>query len=185
LDFLKTSLPGVLIVKPQVHEDARGFFVETFRADRFASAGILDTFVQDNHSFSVRGTLRGLHYQLRHAQAKLCRVVLGEVLDVALDVRRGSPTFGLWTSCVLSAENKLQLYVPRGFAHGYAVLSETAHFLYKCDNYYDPADERGILWNDRQLGIDWQVVEPVLSERDRRHPPLRQADARDLPEYTA
>jgi dTDP-4-dehydrorhamnose 3,5-epimerase len=177
---IETPLPGVCLLEPKVFGDARGFFLETYHAAKFAALGIAARFVQDNHSKSVRGTLRGLHYQLQHPQAKLCRVIQGEVLDVVVDIRRGSPTFGQWTSVVLSDENKRQIYVPRGFAHGFAVLSETAEFLYKCDDFYDPADERGIAWNDPALGIDWGVAEPLLSEKDNRNPTLAQAA---LPEF--
>lgn len=134
-DRLETAIAGVAIIKPRVVGDKRGFFWETYHSAKFAELGIRDTFVQDNHSYSRRGTLRGLHYQLPHAQAKLCRVVRGEVLDVAVDIRRGSPTFGKWTSAVLSAENKYQIYIPRGFAHGFAVVSEEAEFLYKCSDF--------------------------------------------------
>jgi dTDP-4-dehydrorhamnose 3,5-epimerase len=142
--------------------------------------------VQDNHSRSVRGTLRGLHYQLKNPQAKLCRVVRGEVLDVAVDIRRGSPTFGQWTSVLLSADNKLQAFIPVGFAHGFLVLSDEAEFLYKCDAFYDPQDERGVLWNDPQIGIDWRIpsgMEVLLSAKDRNHPSLAQRGD-DLPLYT-
>jgi dTDP-4-dehydrorhamnose 3,5-epimerase len=145
--------------------------------------GIHDEFVQDNHSQSVRGTLRGLHYQLQHAQAKLCRVVQGEVLDVAVDIRRGSPTFGRWVSAVLSAENKRLIYVPRGFAHGFAVLSETAEFLYKCSDFYHAEHEHGVLWNDPQLNINWNVANPILSAKDQKYLPLAQIPQELLPKY--
>ncbi len=143
---IETELPGVLLIQPRVWRDDRGFFLETYHAAKFAQLGVQDTFVQDNHSLSTRDTLRGLHYQLQHAQAKLCRVVRGEVLDVAVDIRRGSPTFGRWISALLSDQNKRQIYIPRGFAHGFVVLSEEAEFLYKCSDFYDPESERGIHW---------------------------------------
>jgi dTDP-4-dehydrorhamnose 3,5-epimerase len=183
LEIIPTSLPGVLIVKPRVFEDARGFFLETFRQNVFAEAGIREDFVQDNHSRSSRGVLRGLHYQLNRPQAKLCRVAQGEVLDVAVDVRNGSPTFGQWVSVVLSGENHLELYVPKGFAHGYVVRSESADFLYKCSEYFDAADDRGVLWNDPDIGIDWQIASPMLSEKDRRYLPLAQIARDQLPRY--
>ncbi|HUI85432.1 MAG TPA: dTDP-4-dehydrorhamnose 3,5-epimerase [Candidatus Binatia bacterium] len=183
LQIVETSLPGVLLIRPRVFEDARGFFMETYRQNALAEAGIHDVFVQDNHSHSSRGVLRGLHYQLRHAQAKLCRVAHGEVLDVAVDIRVGSPNFGRWVGVVLSAANRAQLYIPKGFAHGFVVCSETADFLYKCSDYFDPADDRGVLWNDPAIGIDWQTASPILSEKDRRYPPLAQVAQDALPRY--
>jgi dTDP-4-dehydrorhamnose 3,5-epimerase len=183
LEIIETRLPGVLVVKPRVHEDPRGFFMETYRQNVLAGAGIKDQFVQDNHSRSSRGVLRGLHYQLRNPQAKLCRVVQGEVLDIAVDVRVGSPTFGEWVSVLLSAENHLQLYIPKGFAHGFVVQSETADFLYKCSDYYDASDDRGVLWNDPQIGINWETPAPILSEKDRRYLPLSQIARDQLPRY--
>jgi dTDP-4-dehydrorhamnose 3,5-epimerase len=183
LEIIETRLPGVLVVKPRVHEDPRGFFMETYRQNVLASAGIQDQFVQDNHSRSSRGVLRGLHYQLRNPQAKLCRVVQGEVLDIAVDIRVGSPTFGQWVSVLLSAENHLQLYIPKGFAHGFVVQSEAADFLYKCSDYFDAGDDRGVLWNDPEIGIDWQTSAPILSEKDRRYLPLSQIARDQLPRY--
>lgn len=178
-----TSLPGVLVIEPRVFHDERGFFLETYHSRRYAEIGIEDEFVQDNHSRSVRGSLRGLHYQLGRPQAKLCRVVQGEVFDVAVDIRRGSPTFGRWFGVVLSAENHRQIYVPRGFAHGFMVLSETAEFLYKCDDYYSPTDERGIAWDDPEIGIAWPEigVEPTLSGKDRGQPRLADLPEEQLP----
>ncbi|MGO9518360.1 MAG: dTDP-4-dehydrorhamnose 3,5-epimerase [Candidatus Korobacteraceae bacterium] len=183
LEILETSLPGVLIVKPRVFADPRGFFMETYRENVLAAAGIADRFVQDNHSRSSRGVLRGLHYQLRKPQAKLCRVARGEVLDIAVDIRVGSPNFGKWMSVLLSGENQLQLYIPRGFAHGFAVRSETADFLYKCSDYYDAGDDRGVLWNDPEIGIDWQTPSPILSNKDSGYLPLSQIARDQLPEY--
>jgi len=172
---IPTELPGVLIIEPQVFEDNRGFFFESYNAREFARHGIEDVFVQDNHSRSVRHTLRGLHYQAPPGQAKLVRVVSGEVFDVAVDVRWGSPTFGRWVSVILSAENKRQLYIPAGFAHGFCVTSESADFLYKVTSYYSPPDERGIAWDDPDLAIPWPTTQPILSERDKHHPRLAEA----------
>lgn len=171
------------MLEPRVFSDARGFFAETYNARQFHELGITSEFVQDNHSRSARGTLRGLHYQLRHPQAKLCRVVVGEVLDVAVDIRHGSPTFGQSFSVVLSAENKRQIYIPRGFAHGFVVLSDTAEFLYKCDDFYNGGDDRGIYWNDPALGIDWAVTEPLLSDKDQKNPLLADVLPENLPAY--
>ena len=167
-----TSLPGVLLIEPQVHRDERGFFVESYSARTLAAAGITTEFVQDNHSRSVRNTLRGLHYQAGVGQVKLVRVIAGEIFDVAVDVRWGSPTFGQWYGTVLSADNFRQLYIPVGFAHGFCVLSESADLAYKCSSYYAPSEERGIAWNDPAIAIDWPVQEPLLSPRDQRHPGL-------------
>lgn len=183
MEIVDTTLPGVLLIKPRVFEDPRGFFMETYRADAMAAAGIHETFVQDNHSRSVRGVLRGLHYQLRHPQAKLCRVTQGEVLDIAVDIRLGSPHFGKWVSAVLSDANRHALYVPRGFAHGFVVRSEVADFLYKCGDYYEAADDCGVLWNDPVLGIEWDTPSPVISAKDRRHLPLSQIPRERLPVY--
>jgi dTDP-4-dehydrorhamnose 3,5-epimerase len=183
LEIVETCLPGVLLIKPRVFQDPRGFFMETYRADRLAEAGVHEEFVQDNHSRSSRSVLRGLHYQLRHAQAKLCRVVQGEVLDIAVDIRVGSPNFGKWVGVVLSGENCHELYIPKGFAHGFAVRSETADFLYKCSDYYDAADDRGVLWKDPAVGIDWDTPSPILSVKDQRHPPLAQIPRENLPAY--
>jgi dTDP-4-dehydrorhamnose 3,5-epimerase len=167
-----TDLPGVLVIEPDVHRDARGFFFESFHAAKYEAFGILGPFVQDNHSRSAAGTIRGLHLQVLQPQAKLVRTVEGSVFDVAVDVRRGSPTFGRWVSVVLSADNFRQLYIPHGYAHGFAVLSPTAQVEYKCTNFYDPAYEVGIAWNDPVIGIRWPVDTPILSERDSRHPTL-------------
>ena len=183
LEIVETSLPGVLLVKPRVFEDSRGFFMETYRADALANAGVRDTFVQDNHSHSLRGVLRGLHYQLRRPQAKLCRVVQGEVFDVAVDIRAGSPHFGKWVGALLSSTNHHALYIPAGFAHGFVVLSETADFLYKCSDYFDSADDCGVLWNDPALGIDWMAPSPILSAKDLRHLPLAEIPRERLPVY--
>jgi dTDP-4-dehydrorhamnose 3,5-epimerase len=183
LQIIQTSLPGVVIVKPRVFEDPRGFFMETYRENLLSQEGIHEHFVQDNHSHSSRNVLRGLHYQLRHAQAKLCRVVQGEVLDVAVDIRVGSPTFGKWVSVILSAENHLQLLIPKGFAHGFVVRSATADFLYKCSDYYDGPDDHGVLWSDPAIGIDWQTSAPILSERDKSYVPLSEVPHEQLPQF--
>jgi dTDP-4-dehydrorhamnose 3,5-epimerase len=169
---VETALPGVLIIEPTVVRDERGFFLETWRADAFAAAGIADTFVQDNHSRSARGTLRGLHWQWRKPQAKLVRTVAGSIFDVVVDVRRGSPTFGRWLGIELSADSFRQVYVPVGFAHGFCVTSEVADVEYKCSDVYDPGGEAGLIWNDPGLGIPWPVSEPVLSRKDASNPGL-------------
>jgi dTDP-4-dehydrorhamnose 3,5-epimerase len=169
---VQADIPDVLIIEPAVYADGRGFFVETYHAERYRQHGIEGPFVQDNHSRSVAGTLRGLHLQVRHPQGKLVRVIEGEVFDVAVDVRRGSPTFGRWVGVALSADNFRQCYVPPGFAHGFSVVSPIAQVEYKCTDIYDPASEIGIAWDDPALAISWPVREPLLSERDRRHPTL-------------
>jgi dTDP-4-dehydrorhamnose 3,5-epimerase len=170
--FAATELPGVLIIEPDVFRDGRGYFFETYHADKYHAGGVDGPFVQDNQSRSVAGTLRGLHLQLRRPQGKLIRVIEGEILDVAVDVRRGSPTFGRSVSVTLSADNFKQCYVPPGFAHGFCVTSPIAQIEYKCTDLYDPTSEIGIAWNDPQLAIRWPVAEPVLSDRDRRNPRL-------------
>jgi len=172
MHVVETVLPGVVLVEPVVHRDQRGFFVETFHAARYAAAGVPTTFVQDNHSKSVRNTLRGLHLQLQKPQGKLVRAVEGEIWDVVVDVRRGSPTFGQWVGELLTATNFKQLYVPPGCAHGFCVLSDVAQVEYKCTEFYDPADETGIAFDDPLLNIDWPIAHPLLSERDRRNQPL-------------
>jgi dTDP-4-dehydrorhamnose 3,5-epimerase len=185
MTFNKTAIEDVIIIKPKVHGDSRGYFVETFRADKLEEfLGYKINFCQDNESKSSRGVLRGLHYQLPpHAQTKLVRVIQGRVLDVAVDIRRGSPTFGLHVSVELSAENKKQLLVPRGFAHGFVVLEDDTIFAYKVDNYYSPECDRGIAFDDAALGINWQVSheELNLSAKDKVQPKLAQAN--DLFEY--
>lgn len=169
-----TKLDGVLVLEPTVHQDARGFFLESYSARTLAQHGIDTVFVQDNHSRSVKATLRGLHYQANQGQVKLVRVISGTIFDVAVDIRWGSPTFGQWVGQTLSAENFRQMYVPVGFAHGFCVLSETADVAYKCSSYYAPADERGLAWDDATLAIEWPVQDPILSERDRHHPALHE-----------
>jgi len=182
---LETSLPGVWELRPKILRDARGYFVETYHRARFAELGITDLFVQDNHSSSIQGVLRGLHYQVRHPQAKLCRVIEGEALDVAVDIRVGSPHFGKWTSVVLSAEKQNQIYIPQGFAHGFLALTGKIQFFYKCSDYYDQADERGILWNDPEINISWGVASPLLSEKDAAQPKLADIPREFLPVYRA
>ncbi len=177
-----TELPGVVVVEPRVFTDARGFFFESYNAQRYAHAGIPPLFVQDNHSSSVKGTIRGLHYQLRHPQGKLFRVLRGTVFDVAVDIRRGSPTFGRWTGVELSADNKRQLFIPAGFAHGFCVTSDGAEVEYKCTDMYVADDQRGVLWNDPTIGIGWPVRDPVLSDQDRAFLPLL-GERNDLPLY--
>ena len=171
------AIPEVILFEPKVFGDDRGFFYESFNQARFEEAvGYQVDFVQDNHSKSRQGVLRGLHYQIQQAQGKLVRVAQGEVFDVAVDIRRSSPTFGQWVGAILSAENKHQLWVPKGFAHGFVVLSETAEFLYKTSDYYAPAHERCIVWNDSQLNIDWQLENPILSDKDKIGKTLIEAD---------
>lgn len=167
MKFLSTDLPGVMLIEPDVYRDKRGFFLETYHVGKYRAAGINGIFVQDNHSHSVRGTVRGLHAQRHRPQGKLVRVLRGEIFDVAVDIRRGSPTFRRWVGVRLSADNFRQIYVPPGFAHGFCALSEIADVEYKCTEPYDPADEFGVLWNDPELGISWPVREPLLSEKDR------------------
>jgi dTDP-4-dehydrorhamnose 3,5-epimerase len=180
---IDTSIPGVILIDPTVFEDERGLFFETYHEKKFADLGIADRFVQDNHARSFRNILRGLHYQIPRPQAKLCRVVHGEVLDVVVDIRRGSPHFGKWESTILSARNMRQIFVPPGFAHGYLVLSEMADFLYKCSDFYRPELERGIAWNDPTVAIEWQIENPILSPRDSGNKRLLDIAAPDLPEY--
>ena len=180
--FVPTDLPDVLVIEPDVHTDGRGFFLETYRMDRYREHGIEGPFVQDNHSRSVAGTLRGLHLQVRHAQGKLIRVIEGEVFDVAVDVRRGSPTFGRWVGVTLTADNFRQCYVPPGFAHGFCVVSPIAQVEYKATDIYDPASELGVAWNDPALAIRWPVGQPLLSERDSAYPTLAEVLDR-LPDW--
>jgi dTDP-4-dehydrorhamnose 3,5-epimerase len=167
-----TELPGVVIIEPDVYRDARGHFLETYHVEKYRALGISAAFVQDNYSSSIAGTVRGLHVQVGRPQAKLIRVLRGTVFDVAVDVRRGSPTFGRWVAITLQADDFRQCFIPRGFAHGFAALSEEAEVEYKCSDVYDPATEVGIAWNDQTLGISWPVTRPLLSPKDRSNPPL-------------
>jgi dTDP-4-dehydrorhamnose 3,5-epimerase len=185
MERIETSLTGVYELRPVVHRDGRGFFLETYHRANLVRLGITDTFVQDNHSLSVRGILRGLHYQLHHPQAKLCRVIEGEALDVAVDIRVGSPHFGKWTSVRLSAAKQNLIYVPAGFAHGFLTLTNTVQFLYKCSDYYAPEDEHGIIWNDPALNISWGIATPVLSGKDAENPALASIPEEHLPKYMA
>jgi dTDP-4-dehydrorhamnose 3,5-epimerase len=183
---IETSLPGVCLIEPNVHGDRRGFFLESYNRRDMEAVGIHDDFVQDNHSGSSRGVLRGLHYQLGRPQAKLVRVTRGQVFDVAVDIRRGSPTFGGWTGIELSEDDRTMLYIPQGFAHGFLVVSEIAEFQYKCSDFYAPEEERGIAWNDPGIGIEWPLgdADPVLSERDKGWCNLDEMDERELPIFT-
>jgi dTDP-4-dehydrorhamnose 3,5-epimerase len=171
--FTPLALPEVILVEPDVHRDARGFFVETYHLEKYRAGGIAGPFVQDNHSRSVHGTLRGLHAQRRRPQGKLVRAVDGEMFDVAVDIRRGSATFGRWVGVRLSGENFRQLYVPPGFAHGFCVLSEVVDVEYKCTDFYDAADEIGLAWNDPDVGIEWPIRDPIISDKDRNLPALK------------
>lgn len=166
MEITPTSIAGVLLIKPDVFEDARGYFMETFHAGRYQKAGIETVFVQDNLSFSTRGTLRGLHFQKTRPQAKLVQVLEGDVYDVAVDLRPGSATFGRWVAEHLSGKSRCQLFIPEGFAHGFCVLSESALFVYKCSDFYSPEDEGGIIWSDPDLHIRWPVADPIVSEKD-------------------
>lgn len=179
---IPSSIPEVLIIEPDVHRDSRGFFVETYQADKYRAIGILPIFVQDNHTRSLGRTVRGLHMQRQRPQAKLIRVIAGEIYDVAVDLRRGSPSFGRSIGVVLSADNFKQCYIPTGFAHGFCVLTSTAEVEYKCSDTYDPTDDFGIAWNDPTLAIAWPVTDPLLSDRDRRNPTLAEV-ADKLPGY--
>lgn len=173
MNVIQTSIPDLVIIEPKIFGDERGFFLETFSEDRYREeAGLVLPFVQDNHSRSTKGVLRGLHFQKEKPQGKLVRCVLGEVYDVAVDVRPGSATYGQWEAVVLSAENKKQIYVPPGFAHGFQVLTDVADFEYKCTDYYDSSDEGGLMWDDPDLNIPWPVAQPILSEKDLKNQTL-------------
>jgi dTDP-4-dehydrorhamnose 3,5-epimerase len=175
LAILTTQFPGLTVIEPRVFEDVRGFFMETYHRERFAVAGLPTSFVQDNHSLSRRNVIRGLHYQIERPQGKLVRAIRGTVFDVAVDLRRSSPTFGRWFGIELSESNRKQVYIPPGFAHGFCALSDVAEVIYRCTDVYHPAGERTVVWNDPQLAIGWPVVEPILAEKDQRG--LRFADA--------
>ena len=184
MKFLPTKLPGVLIVEPDVHRDQRGWFLETYHVQKYQEGGIPLSFVQDNCSSSTRGTLRGLHAQLKHPQGKLVRVIRGEIFDVAVDIRRGSPNFGSWVGVSLHAEDFKQIYIPPGYAHGFCVLSDLAEIEYKCTDVYAPGDEVTILWNDRSIGIQWPLESPLLSPKDAAGKSLNQLGDQ-LPNYQA
>jgi dTDP-4-dehydrorhamnose 3,5-epimerase len=183
---IDTAIDGVCLIEPVVHGDHRGFFMESYHKDRFAALGIEHDFVQDNHSRSRAGVLRGLHYQLGRPQAKLVRATRGRVFDVVVDLRRGSPSFGRWVGAELSEDNRRMLFAPAGFGHGFLVLSEIAEFQYKCSDFYAPEEERGIRWDDRSIAIDWPLdgLEPVLSDRDLAWPRLEDTSDSDLPRYS-
>ena len=182
--FQETDLPGVVLCVPAVLRDARGFFMESYHAANYAAGGVRAVFVQDNRSCSARHVLRGLHFQLHKPQAKLVSCIRGEILDVAVDIRRGSTTCGAWSAAVLSEANHHQLFIPGGFAHGFCVLSEVAEIQYKCSEFYDPRDDRGIRWNDPDIGIAWPIDAPVLSAKDAAQPFLRELLDGQLPVYT-
>ncbi len=179
----ETKLPGVLILEPPAFGDARGFFMETWRQERYEEVGIKEKFVQDNLSFSSKGVLRGLHYQNPHSQGKLVSVVQGEVFDVAVDIRQGSPHFGQWVGVRLSGENHRQFWIPAGFAHGFCVISDTAYFTYKCTDVYTPSAEGGIAWNDPDIGIEWPLTDVQLSEKDTVYARLKDVPVDKLPQY--
>jgi dTDP-4-dehydrorhamnose 3,5-epimerase len=173
MKVIETKIPGVLIIEPKVFGDSRGFFLESFHADRYAEYGIESNFVQDNYSRSSKGVLRGLHCQKQYPQGKLVSVTSGSVFDVAVDIRQDSSTFGQWVGITLSADDHKQFYIPPGLAHGFCVLSDTADFQYKCTDYYHPEDEASIRWNDPDIGIEWNISEPILSEKDAKAPFLK------------
>ncbi len=177
MNVIPTSLEGVVIVEPDVFEDKRGFFMETYHQQRYHKAGISRVFVQDNMSFSVKGTLRGLHFQITQPQAKLVQVISGEIFDVAVDIRPDSATFGRWVGVYLSSDTRRQLFIPEGFAHGFCVISETALFMYKCSDFYAKDDESGILWSDPAIGIQWPIENPMVSDKDARLPHLSEIRA--------
>jgi dTDP-4-dehydrorhamnose 3,5-epimerase len=171
MKIIKTSIPSIIVFEPTVFKDSRGHFLETYQQQKYTDAGIPKPFVQDNQSYSTQGVLRGLHFQLHHPQGKLVRVTQGAVFDVAVDLRRNSPTFGQWHGEILSAENNRQMYIPENFAHGFCVLGDSAEFLYKCTEFYVPGDEVGLIWNDTQIGVKWPIEEePILSDKDRQLP---------------
>ena len=183
MKVIATALPGVMIIEPKVFGDARGFFMETWNQARYVELGLPAVFVQDNLSFSQKGVLRGLHFQNPNAQGKLVYVLQGEVFDVAVDIRVGSSTMGEWVGVTLSSENKRQLYIPEGFAHGFCVTSETALFAYKCTEVYQPQSEYGVSWQDSDLGIQWPIEKPILSEKDQNYPRLKDIETKLLPLY--
>jgi dTDP-4-dehydrorhamnose 3,5-epimerase len=185
MKLLPTELEGVFVIEPRVFQDPRGFFMETFHRERYEALGLRADFCQDNLSFSSKNTLRGLHYQHPHAQAKLVQVLQGEIFDVAVDIRRGSPTFGRAVGVTLSESNRRQLFIPRGFAHGFCVLSATALFAYKCSDFYAPDCDRGVRWSDPALGIAWPIEDPLLSAKDQGLPLLKDIPEEQLPLFDA
>ena len=166
MEFINTQIPDVILIKPNLFKDNRGYLLESFHSEKFKKAGININFLQDNHVKSIKNTLRGLHFQVNYPQAKLLRCLIGKVFDVAVDIRKNSPSYGKWVGRELSEENKFQLFIPEGFAHGYYVMSDEAEVTYKCSNIYHPEDQQGILWNDPQVGIEWPEREPILSDKD-------------------
>jgi dTDP-4-dehydrorhamnose 3,5-epimerase len=183
MKIITTAIEGILIIEPNIFMDRRGFFLETYNQKRYNAAGIITTFVQDNLSYSLKNTLRGLHFQIKHPQAKLIQVISGEIFDVAVDLRSGSATFGKWTGIHLSDENRRQVFIPEGFAHGFCVLSESALFHYKCSDFYAPDDEGGIIWSDPDIGIEWPVENPIVSEKDNQYQKLSDLTAEQLPSF--
>jgi dTDP-4-dehydrorhamnose 3,5-epimerase len=183
MDIITTALEGLLIVEPKIFKDRRGFFMETYNQRKYEAAGITEAFVQDNLSYSRKNTIRGLHFQIRHSQAKLVQAISGEIFDVAVDLRPGSATFGKWTGSRLSDKNGRQMYIPKGFAHGFCVMSEFAMFYYKCSDFYAPDDEGGIIWSDQDIGIEWPVENPIISEKDKLYPKLAGLSAEQLPSF--
>ena len=183
MEVVDLAIPDVKLIKPRAFPDERGFFLQGYHEQQYREAGIEMSFVQDNHSRSSRGVLRGLHYQLEHAQDKLITVVRGKIYDVVVDIRRGSPTFGKWVGEILSDENHHQMYVPKGFAHGFCVMSEEVDLLYKCSDFYAPGDEYGILWADPEIGVEWPSMEMLLSEKDQKLPLLSDVAQSNLPGY--
>ncbi|RKY39786.1 MAG: dTDP-4-dehydrorhamnose 3,5-epimerase [Candidatus Omnitrophota bacterium] len=176
--FSRLAIPEVILIEPQVFEDERGFFMEVYVQEEFRKFGIKENFIQDNHSYSRRGVIRGLHFQSgNRAQSKLVRCIKGEIFDVVVDVRKGSPSYGRYLSVILSEENRRMLYVPKGFAHGFCALKEGTEVVYKCDEIYSPAEEKGIIWNDKEINISWPITTPLLSLKDRSWPPLREVDS--------
>jgi len=185
-NFINTKIDGVYIIEPKVFGDSRGYFMETYNKEHFAEAGLNMTFVQDNESKSSKGVLRGLHFQRKHSQGKLVRVTQGEVFDVAVDLRTGSLTFGHWEGVILNEENKKQFYIPKGFAHGFLVLSDEAVFNYKCTDFYSPEYDGGVMWNDPEINIEWPLEEIeniLLSEKDKNHPSLKELDLSEYPDF--
>jgi dTDP-4-dehydrorhamnose 3,5-epimerase len=183
MNIIATSIEGLLLIEPKIFKDRRGFFMETYNRRKYETAGITETFVQDNLSFSLKNTIRGLHFQIRHSQAKLVQAISGEIFDVAVDIRSGSSTFGKWIGARLSDKNGRQMYIPKGFAHGFCVLSEFATFYYKCSDFYEPNDEGGIIWSDQDIGIKWPAENPIISEKDKRYPTLTGLSAEQLPSF--
>jgi dTDP-4-dehydrorhamnose 3,5-epimerase len=185
MEVTEARIPGVLLIQPRIFADSRGHFLETYQSERYLENGLPSVFVQDNVSYSTRNVLRGMHYQSGRPQGKLVMALRGEILDVVIDIRKGSPTFGEWLGVTLSSDNYRQVYIPEGFAHGFCVTSETAMVLYKCTDYYSPSDERGIRWDDPVLKIDWPVSNPILSGKDMGYPSLEEVREQDLPMWRA